>query len=112
MMKIAQILEVLRRAYPKQDACALGSCKQRKFALDSIRLDVMLAALKLGVTETILGRPIIISWPTLGRSRFTRLMVWLANPDVETTDWRAVSRENRTHGSEGGDGERCSLPLF
>ena len=37
-------------------------------------------------------------------------MLWQANPDEETTDWRAV-RENRTHGSEGGEDERPFLPL-
>jgi hypothetical protein len=41
----------------KRDACALGSCEQRKFAPDPIQLDAMLAALKLGVTGMIWGLP-------------------------------------------------------
>jgi hypothetical protein len=46
----------------------------------------------------------------LGSSRRPRPFDWAANPDVDTTDWRA-RRENCAPGSEGGDGARRFLPL-
>ena len=76
----------------KRDANAPGRCVQQKIAPASIWTDAMLAALKSGVKGgkwhcTNNGR--MLSSLILGCSRCTRPIARRANPDAETTDWRA-----------------------
>ena len=76
----------------KRDASAPGRCVQQKIALASIWTDAMLAALKSGVKGgkwhcTNNGR--MLTSLILGCSRCTSPIARRANPDAETTDWRA-----------------------
>jgi hypothetical protein len=38
-------------------------------------------------------------------------MLWCVNPDEDNHQLESRVRENRTHGSEGGEGESPSRPL-
>ena len=79
----------------RRDASVLGSCMQRKFVPAPIWTEAMLAALQTGVKEAKGYRTVAVhSSLILGFSRCPKPINWRANPDEETTDWRA--RRGRT----------------
>ena len=103
-VEASPVLETTRR-----DASALGSCMQRKFVPASIWAEAMLAALQTGVKEGKWHKQWSIpSSLILDSSRCMKSINWRANPDEETTDWRA--RRGRTAHRVRREGTAIAVP--